>query len=471
MMQQAPTDDTRASFRLAERYAHFFDRPEARLRFLNNTLARQKETRERLDKALERYPSVRRTRLYEHLLNAWFHHLIFREICGLTPSTSGQLRQLTSLKSRAPLTARILFACYRFRPAFYTLATFCLLGVLYGAYTGAVWSAHKVSSLVAGRNSEATRAASSSPNPVLAQVAAAGLPDYNPDKVWLVEQKDNYERYSNGMRILRDYETTNHPRGYYVYRPGDPSAEARSGHEPAGIVFHTSENDLLPFDETNTDSIEARTRNLLEYVKRHTSYNYLIDRFGQVYRVVRDEDAADHSGNSIWAGPGGLFVGLNESFLGVCFETQTAAGEDERLTEAQLISGRLLTQVLRSRYQIDDANCVTHGLVSVNPTNMRILFHHDWARGFPFETMGLSDKYAAPPASVGEFGFQYDDETLAKLGGELWPGVAEAEAEFAARAARAGQKPDELRRLMRELYRRRMDEQRALRADRSEAEE
>jgi hypothetical protein len=176
---------------------------------------------------------------------------------------------------------------------------------------------------------------------------------------------------------------------------------------------------------------------------------------------VRDSDAAYHAGNSVWADGDVTFVGLNESFLGVCFETKADA-EGERLTEAQVLSGRLLTQVLRSRYQIKDSNCVTHGLVSVNPSNGRILFHHDWAQGFPFEAMGVSDKYAVPPASVAEFGFGYDSDILAQIGGKVWPGVEAAETEFSRRASEQNSKPDELRATMRAVYRERMDAQRTL---------
>src|SRR5207244_1872635 len=50
--------------------------------------------------------------------------------------------------------------------------------------------------------------------------SAKYLPNYRPEKVWPVEQKENYEFYSNGGRILKDYETDNHPRGYYVFRRG-----------------------------------------------------------------------------------------------------------------------------------------------------------------------------------------------------------------------------------------------------------
>jgi hypothetical protein len=180
---------------------------------------------------------------------------------------------------------------------------------------------------------------------------------------------------------------------------------------------------------------------------------------------VRDEDAAFHAGNSVWSDGRATFVGLNESFLGVAFETKTDAGEGERLTEAQVLAGRLLTQVLRSRYQIADANCTAHGIVSINPSNGRIAFHHDWARGFPFEAMGLSDKYAVPPASVAELGFVYDADVAAKLGGSMWPGVATAEGEFARRAEAQGVDPDDLRGRMRSLYRERMSAQRALLRD------
>ncbi|HEX7177125.1 MAG TPA: N-acetylmuramoyl-L-alanine amidase [Pyrinomonadaceae bacterium] len=461
-------EQTLHSSRIVGRYAKFFERPEARLRFLNKTLSQETATRAKLDAALTNFEYVKKTRLYEQLLKLWLYQLVFRELYKQLPPGKRRV-QLIDLRTRAPLSARVFFTCYQFRHPLYVLGTVALMAALFGVYTGFAWSARRVSSLLAqrGTNGKAV-AADSTSNPVFAQVAASSLPDYQPERVWLVEEDEGYERFSNGARILREYETANHPRGYQVYAPdGAPSGE--TGRQPVGIVYHTSESDLMPFNADHSESIEAHTRGLLEYVRKNSSYNYVIDRFGQIYRVVRDEDAANHAGNSVWAGAQGLFVGLNESFLGVCFETKTAAGVEERLTEAQLVSGRLLTQVLRSRHQIEDANCVTHGLVSVNPTSMLICFHHDWARGFPFEAMGLSDKYAVPPASVTEFGFTYDAELLSKLGGALWPGVAAAEKTFNERAARENLRPDELRRRMREVYRQRMDTQRGLRLEAAQA--
>jgi hypothetical protein len=457
-------------FKVIEAYARFFARPEVRLRFLNNTLELQTKRGERLRETLGRWKLLRRCGLYERLLNLSLYGLIFREIGKLLPSDSGGRHGLLGLHRQAPLSARLLYRCYQFRHALYAVAAVVVIALFVVGYRGAAWTAAHANSYLAGRYKKVERvyaAGQTSPGTALAK----RLPSYQPEKVWLVEQGEGFERYSNGARVNSSFETTNRPRHYLTFKPGgtEPMGEAQSA--PAGIVYHTSESDMLPFVEGNSESIEYRSKNLLAYVRDHKSYNYVIDRFGQIYRVVRDEDTAYHAGNSVWSDGSATFVGLNESFIGVCFETKADAGADgEQLTEAQVLAGRLLTQVLRSRHHIDDANCVTHGLVSVNPGNMRICFHHDWARGFPFEAMGLSDKYAVAPASVGELGFVYDADIVEQIGGKIWPGVTVAEGEFARRAQAEGAQPEDLRRRMRAVYRERLDAQRALlRGERSEA--
>jgi hypothetical protein len=452
--------------KVVERYARFFDRPEVRLRFLHNTLAKQTAGRERADAFLARHPRLKNTPVYGQLLKLWSYQLIFQELCKLLPKGSERRALIANFKTGAPLGSRLVFGCYRFRHALAAPLVILLAASLFGAYTGLAWAARGANDLLAnyyGTSKPAAPAAQApAPSTVYAQTLK-DLPDYKPEKVWLVESGQGFERYSNGARVLTDLETANHRRGFYAYARGEAKAPGELKREPVGIVYHTSENDMLPFTPDNSDSIETRSRGLLEYVRRHKSYNYVIDRFGQIYKIVRDEDAANHAGNSVWSDDRATFVGLNESFLGVCFETTMSAGAEERLTEAQLVAGRLLTQVLRSRHQIEDAYCVTHGLVSVNPSNMRILFHHDWARGFPFAAFGLSDKYAVAPASVAEFGFTYDEEEVGKLGGALWPGVAKAEESFGAAAERAGAEPEEFRKKMRESYRERMELQRRAR--------
>lgn len=465
MSEQMLEDTTMAYSKIVERYAHFFDRPEVRLRFLNHTLAQEAATREKLERRLGRFEFFKKTDLYQRLVEFCLNRLIYEELRKLLPTARKERRQLL-LRSNAPVTTQLFFYCYQMRHLAYSVGVVIAAVTLFGLYTMTLWSTHKVNDYLAGRYQIHVFARSDerAATKDYAQTGADYLPDYRPEKVWLVEQQENTERYSNAGRILTTYEASTHPRSYQIFQPGTGAAAGEVRHEPAGIVYHTSESDLLSFTPDNNDSIESHSRGLLEYVRQHKSYNYVIDRFGQIYRVVKDEEAANHAGNSVWGSAEGLYVGLNESFIGVCFETNSRADSlTEQLTEAQLIAGRLLTQILRSRYDLADANCVTHGLVSVNPSNMLICFHHDWARGFPFAAMGLSDKYKVAPASIGEFGFTYDEETIRMLGGAMWPGVKEAEERFERRASESNLKPEELRKQMRQRYVEQMNQQRQLR--------
>jgi hypothetical protein len=470
LLSDAAFSETASShFKIVESYARFFARPEVRLRFLNKTLALQAERSARMEETLGRWAFLRKYGLFEKLLNFSLYALIFREVSHLLPSDSGGKRGLLGLHKQAPLSARVFFRCYQFRRPLYVVSAFVLVAFGFAAYRGAVWSVARANVYLAGRYKSVERVYTAGDDRVAAGLSEH-LPSYQPEKVWLVERGTDFERYSNGARIINSFETSNRPRRYLVYQPGSTEAQGEPQSAPVGIVYHTSESVLLPFVADNSGSIEFRSKNLLAYVRDRKSYNYVIDRFGQVYRVVRDEDAAFHAGNSVWSDGRVVYAGLNESFIGVCFETKADVAEGgEQLTEAQVLAGRLLTQILRSRYQIDDANCTVHGLVSVNPSNGRIAFHHDWARGFPFEAMGLSDKYAVAPASVAELGFGYDPELLALLGGRMWPGVAAGETEFARRAEGQGKQPDELRGRMQKVYRERMEAQRAvLRAEKFE---
>ena len=156
---------------------------------------------------------------------------------------------------------------------------------------------------------------------------------------------------------------------------------------------------------------------------------------------------------------------MNESFIGICFESSSVSGPlNEQLTEAQIVSGRALTGILRSKYQLPDVNCTTHGLVSVNPARGTIAHHHDWVRNFPFAAFSLSDKYKTLPPNVALYGFGTDDEVMTKLGGQIWAGAATAEEEFRRRAAGEHLAPEELRRRGIERYRAQMEKARVQRA-------
>jgi hypothetical protein len=271
--------------------------------------------------------------------------------------------------------------------------------------------------------------------------ARAGLPL---DKVWLAEHGNGYEFYSNGARVLTEFETAGDERRFYRFHfttKGGDGLGSTAMASPVGIVFHVSESDKLPFSGQFNSSLKNVSRALLEYARAHRLYNYIIDRFGRIYRIVRDEDVSNHAGNSIWGERNDFYVNLNASFIGVCLEGKYRPGKavgPEEINEAQLYAARVLTAVLRSKYGIEDSNCVTHGLVSVNPSNHLLGYHTDWLSGFPFEALGLSNKYSSELIAVSEFGFRYDEAYLSAAGGNKWAGLETSDVKLRELAANGG---------------------------------
>ena len=455
MTQQPATQPSRSYLRLVDRYASYFDRPELRLKFLSRTLAKQTERQERWHQRFGRIAFVERTRLYRWLLDLQFFRTIFVEFKLLLPSAIGEQY---SMWREAPWSARFYFHLYQARHLLYLV----FIGIAIGSLAGAVALGRQATDLIRRSVVRTDRPASLKAQP---EASLTYLPGYRSDRVWMVENTAGYERYSNGARIQTTHETTNHARLYSLFSHNlSEAASVEVQRQPIGIVYHSSESDMLPFVADNSDSIRSLAEGLREYVRRHRSYNYLIDRFGEIHRIVKDEHAANHAGHSVWADDKYLYVGLNESFLGICFESTSATGTlDEQLTEAQLISGRALTAILRSKYHISDANCTTHGLVSIDPARLTIAHHHDWVRNFPFAAFNLSDKYVEPPASVSLYGFGTDNEVMSKLGGQTWPGAVSAEIAFRQTAKGEGLSVEDSRKRRATIYRAQMDKERLLR--------
>ena len=407
MSDFSPQDERYA--RLVDRYSRYIQSPVLRLKFLNNTLkaAPPKDFWARL-------PMV--GTLPERAT------LIF-ELSKLMPPTGSM-----------PLALRITSLLYRVRYAVYGVTLALMLGAGASIVYAAVRMASNISTppkapddparnLAGGGNSEGV-------NAVVAIGSEAGL---SLDKVWLAERGDGYEFYSNGARVLTEFETDGKERRFYSF-PIDAlfnnSDEVETGSKPIGILYHVSESDLLPFAGKYNSSLQGRSRALLEYAREKGLYNYLIDRFGRTYRIVRDERAANHAGNSVWSDERNLYVNLSASFIGICFEGKSETGAavgPEGINEAQIYAARVLTAVLRSKYGIADANCVTHGLVSVNPSNRLMGYHTDWVTGFPFEAVGLTNKYDAELLAVSRLGFTYDQPYIHAAGGKRWAGLERAE--------------------------------------------
>ncbi len=211
--------------------------------------------------------------------------------------------------------------------------------------------------------------------------------------VWLVKADAEGELYSNGLRVSNRWLSHTGPRDYGVYSrgPGNDTAEIDRRSRPVGLLYHTTESDLPTFERTNNQAIRYEGRKLLSYISREQLYNFVIDRFGQVFRIVPEE---------------------------------------EGVTQAQFAGARLLTEMLREKFSILETNCVTHEMVSVNPNKMLIGYHTDWRGRFPFAKVGLSDNYEVVLAGPAEWGFGYDSDFVRDLGGEVWPGVRRSQELF-----------------------------------------
>jgi hypothetical protein len=260
-------------------------------------------------------------------------------------------------------------------------------------------------------------------------------------QIWAVEQAADHETFSNGLRVENRYRAESEPRRpYLAFAASDPRPEsAVTLTAPAGLVFHTTESGELPFEPGENQTLQRVSAELLRFVQKHRSYNFVIDRFGRVYRVVPEDQVAYHAGDSAWGDSRYLYLDLNQSFLGIAFETRTRPGQPvPDLTIAQTAAARALTEMLRSRYRIPVADCVTHAQVSLNRGYRLLGWHTDFAASFPFQAIGLTDNYTLPPAAIYALGFHYDTNYLRLTGPRVLAGLALADRQIANQSAKLG---------------------------------
>ena len=278
--------------------------------------------------------------------------------------------------------------------------------------------------------------------------------------VWLVEKSARWETYSNGLRIDNQFRVSSRPRSYLAFplQDGEESGGKRQT-DAVGIVFHATQSRQAPFEADQNGVLKKIGESLLEYVQRKRAYHFLIDRFGRVYRVVAETDSANHAGYSVWADQDWLYVNLNQSFLGVAIEAETRPGQDEpEMSPAQLRATGMLTEMLRRTYKIAADHCVTHAQVSVNPSNMQVGYHTDWASGFPFTQLGLPDNYERALPAIWAYGFEYSQEFSEWAGARLGKGLQAGERELAELAEESGRSLRSYRKLLQNQYHTRLTE-------------
>ena len=405
--------------------------PVAKLRFIRDSLAHYDTLKRRVGWV----PSAPfRRRLYVWLAIERFRPVLLRG--ELPPTARRRIR-------RSLLLGRALVACTALGAI--ALVGTIAMGVLILIPSTAARTVAPAATASRARRTELP------PSPELPEPKAPV-----PAAIWLVEKGTNYEQYSNGLRIDTEFSVHGEPRRFRVFEQDGMRPEVYEA--PVGILFHTSERDVWPMEESYNENLRDSSRRLLHFLKNNQVYNYLIDRFGRVYRVVDDASKANHAGYSIWEAAGRYYLSLNNAFLGVCFETRWEGGRALPITAAQFTAGRSLTDCLRQRFGIPPEMCVGHGLTSVNPKKHLIGHHVDWARGFPFESFGLPDQYRLPPPSVAFFGFGYDDAFLNVME-EPWPGVRSAEQGLLREAQQRGVSIDDVRHERQGVYDRWISEQ------------
>ena len=276
--------------------------------------------------------------------------------------------------------------------------------------------------------------------------------------VWQVVETEDSQTYSNGLRIENRFSISSQPRLYVAFpidRLRDNSGVRRS--VPAGIVFHATESQQAPFEAGENRHLKRIAESTLAYIRGKKAYNFLIDRFGRVYRIVAEDEVANHAGYSVWADEQWLYVNLNESFLGVSFEAETRVGERAAaINPAQAHAAAMLTEMLRSKYSIPLGNCVTHGQVSVNASNMRIGYHTDWASGFPFDRLGLPNNYAQPIPAMWAFGFDADAQYLRAAGSGMSAAIDQARRRLQMEAAESSLSVSAYRKVLEHSYRQKL---------------
>jgi hypothetical protein len=285
--------------RLVDRYSRYIESPVLRLKFLNSVL------------------NVEQPR------NRWKK----MPLVGSLPDRAMiivELSKVLPLGRPAPLGLRLATFLYRVRYALYAmcvgLAVFAAASLIYAV--SRIVSNISVSTQakdIETRNQPAG-ASSIGGEAVAAIASGAGL---TLDKVWLAEQGGGYEFYSNGARVLTEFETEGSARSFYRFDLQALAEQSTQGEilsKPVGIVYHVSESDLLPFAGSYNSSLNNLSRELLEYARGHKLYNYVIDRFGRTYRIVRDEFTASHAGNSVWSDGRSVYINPSASFVGTRFK-------------------------------------------------------------------------------------------------------------------------------------------------------
>lgn len=139
------------------------------------------------------------------------------------------------------------------------------------------------------------------------------------------------------------------------------------------------------------------------------SCHYLVDRDGQVFQLVKEEQRAWHAGKSTWRAD----ASLNHSSIGIEMQNK---GEDsgEPYTEAQYESLSLLLKGIMLRHKITPENVLAHSDIATDRKDDPGT-HFDWLY---LEKQGLAQPWTAKSGDAIEvmrdYGWHGTDEDIVK---------------------------------------------------------
>lgn len=132
------------------------------------------------------------------------------------------------------------------------------------------------------------------------------------------------------------------PRFYRSPRNSERPLRARTDY----IVLHTT---------------EGPAEGSLQKLTANGEAHYMVDTRGRVYRILRNDKVAFHSGRSMWNGR----VDLDSCSVGI----EVVGYYNASLTEAQYKALRPLIESLQKQYRVPDDRVLTHSMVAYSPPN------------------------------------------------------------------------------------------------------
>ena len=130
------------------------------------------------------------------------------------------------------------------------------------------------------------------------------------------------------------------------------------------IIIHTTECDL----KTTLKIVSKGKQDNYKWVSQGGHAHYVVARNGQTYRILDKKYKANHAGLSMWNG--------QKSISRISVGIELVAYHNRDITASQYKSIRILTDILKRIYHIDNLSVLTHSQVAYAKPNHQIPFNH-----------------------------------------------------------------------------------------------